>query len=29
LPAFFLDAGSFITICIESFDSMGKILNIE
>lgn len=29
LPAFFLDAGSYLTICIESFDSMGKILNIE
>jgi hypothetical protein len=29
LPAFFLDAGSYLTICMESFDSMWKFLNIE
>jgi hypothetical protein len=29
LPAFFLDAGCYLTICVESFDSMWKFLNIE
>lgn len=29
LPAFFLDAGSYLIICVESFDSMWRFLNIE